>query len=98
MGKSRKKREGRGERAPAIRAPIDSILQSLAAAKFRLVNQTMGGVGCHSMKSTCYIRKFYPLTPVADADLEVRGRGVACLLFFLPFFPNDKKKVCNVYF
>ena len=29
-----KEREGGGERVPAIRAPIGSILQSLEAAKF----------------------------------------------------------------
>ena len=44
-----KEREGGGERAPAIRAPIGSILRSLAAAKFLLVNQTIGGVGRHSV-------------------------------------------------
>ena len=42
-------REGGGEGVPAIRAPIGSILLLLVAAKFRLVNQTGGGVGCHSM-------------------------------------------------
>ena len=46
MGNREKKKSGRrgtGEKegAPAIKAPIGSILRSLAAAKFRLVNQTI---------------------------------------------------------
>ena len=47
----RGKKKGRGdERAPAIRAPFFSILWLLAAAKFRLANQTIEGeAGCHSM-------------------------------------------------
>ena len=46
------KKEWKGEeRAPAIRASISSILRSLTAAKFRLVNQTIaiGVVGRHSI-------------------------------------------------
>ena len=48
IGKKEWKRE---ERAPAIRASIGSILRSLTAAKFRLVNPTIaiGGVGRHSI-------------------------------------------------
>ena len=45
LGKSGKRKEGGGEVAPAIKPPIGSILQSLATAKFRLVSQTIGGVG-----------------------------------------------------
>ena len=46
MGNLERKKSGRrgtGEKegAPAIKAPIGSILRSLAAAKFRLVNQTI---------------------------------------------------------
>ena len=48
-----KKRNGVGgeERVSAIRGPIGSILRSLVATKFRLVNQTIaiGGIGRHSM-------------------------------------------------
>lgn len=40
-------REEEKER-PAARAPIGSILRSLAAAKLGLVNQIIGGVGRHS--------------------------------------------------
>ena len=38
-----------GKRALAIRAPIGLILWSLVAAKFSVVNQTIGEEGCHSM-------------------------------------------------
>ena len=49
MGNREKRRAGGGglgrrreeEGAPAIKAPIGSILRSLAAAKFRLVNRTI---------------------------------------------------------
>ena len=48
-GKLLKRKGGEREGTPAIRAPIGSILQSLAAGKLRLGNQTIGGVGRHSM-------------------------------------------------
>ena len=47
--KSGKRKGGGGEGALALRAPPGSILRSLVAAKFRLVNKTIGGVGCHCM-------------------------------------------------
>ena len=49
MGKSGKEREAGGERAPTVRAPIGSILRLRVAAKMRLVNQKIEGVGHYSV-------------------------------------------------
>ena len=70
-----KEREGGGERAPAIRAPTGSILQSLAAAKFRLVNQTIRGVGRHSVllfgdRHGHVIESFYPILTSAPLAIS----------------------------
>ena len=44
-----RKKKGRSEGMPALNALIGSILWLLTAAKFQLANQTIGGVGCHSI-------------------------------------------------
>ena len=49
LGKIGKRKGGGGEGAAAIRAPIGPILRSLTTVKFRLVNQTIGGAGHHSL-------------------------------------------------
>ena len=57
MENRERERERGEEGAPAIRTPTGSfLLRSLAAAKFRLVNQTIGGVRRHSMPTWTHYR------------------------------------------
>ena len=70
----KKKERGVGEGAPSITDPIGSILRSLATAKFRLVTQTIGGVGRHEhalADLNVVVTREFTLKP--EQEVAVRG-------------------------